>query len=120
MPQSSSSTTNASSQHAAPNPPQKYIELRSKQGGLLIKFSHDPHAPTDFKRRKHALSQKNQRDRLKVAFDQMAQVLHTSGVSSGRKGGLCTKVELLETAVEYIQHLQNEIRAHRDNELREG
>ncbi|KAB8223827.1 hypothetical protein BDV33DRAFT_166541 [Aspergillus novoparasiticus] len=103
----------------APNaaPQQKYIELRPKDGGVLIKI---PNSHSDFKRRKHAISQKNQRDRLKIAFDQMARVLSTSGIDRGRKRGLCTKVDLIETAVEYIQHLQAELSEHRNDKLSEG
>ncbi|KAB8269935.1 hypothetical protein BDV30DRAFT_241945 [Aspergillus minisclerotigenes] len=116
MPQSASSR--------APNaaPQQKYIELRPKDesssslGGVLIKI---PNTHSDFKRRKHAVSQKNQRDRLKIAFDQMAHVLSISGMDRGRKRGLFTKVELLETAVEYIQYLQTELSEHRNDKLSE-
>ncbi|KAE8164661.1 hypothetical protein BDV40DRAFT_298226 [Aspergillus tamarii] len=118
MPQSSSSRApNAAPQHPPSNPSQKYIELRPKDGGLLIKI---PNSHSDLKRRKHAISQKNQRDRLKIAFDQMAHVLSASGVDNGRKRGLCTKVELIETAVEYIQHLQTELSEHRNDKLSEG
>ncbi|KAB8255833.1 hypothetical protein BDV32DRAFT_153863 [Aspergillus pseudonomiae] len=111
MPQSTSSRApNAAAQRPPSSPPQKYLELRPKDGRFLIKI---PNSHSDFKRRKHALSQKNQRDRLKIAFDQMAHVLSASGVDGGRKRGLCTKVELIETAVEYIQHLQTKLSEHR-------
>ncbi|KAE8384903.1 hypothetical protein BDV23DRAFT_165999 [Aspergillus alliaceus] len=118
MPQPTSARApNGLSQRPPPKNSQKYIHLRPKEGALLIKL---PNSYSDFKRRKHALSEKNQRDRLKTAFDQMAHVLRTSGVGNGQKGGLCTKVDLLETAVGYIQHLQSEINGHKNHKISEG
>ncbi|KAE8374471.1 hypothetical protein BDV26DRAFT_295972 [Aspergillus bertholletiae] len=118
MPQSTSARApTAASRHPPRNHSQKYIELRPKEGGLLIKI---PKSHSDFKRQKHALSQKNQRDRLKTAFDQMAHVLSTSGVDNGRKRGLYTKVDLIETAVEYIQYLQTELNEGQNRKLSEG
>ncbi|GFG26575.1 hypothetical protein IFM61606_06564 [Aspergillus udagawae] len=63
------------------------------------------------------MGQKNQRDRLKAALEQMARVLHAGGVRSGPRGPSGTKlqVELIETAVEYIQSLEKEVKTLRSS-----
>ncbi|KAH8425776.1 uncharacterized protein LDX57_003520 [Aspergillus melleus] len=90
----------------------RYVQLRPKEGRLLITFPDGTSGSGDFRRKKHAQSQKNQRDRLKGAFEQMAQVLRDGGVDHAGKGATkvsARNVELLEAAVEYIQQLQRGI-----------
>ncbi|RHZ48252.1 hypothetical protein CDV55_100710 [Aspergillus turcosus] len=113
-PPSSFSTT-------AARPPPRFIELRPKGEGVLITFPEGGTAQVDSRRKRHAISQKNQRDRLKAALEQMARVLHAGGLGSGSSAGSGlrgpsgTKVELIETAVEYIQSLEKEVKMLRSS-----
>ncbi|GIK05203.1 hypothetical protein Aspvir_009307 [Aspergillus viridinutans] len=97
----------------AARPPPRFIELRPKGEGVLITFPEGASGQVDSRRKRHAISQKNQRDRLKAALEQMARVLHAGGVGSGPRGLSGTKVELIETAVEYIQSLEKEVKTLR-------
>ncbi|KAF4770613.1 hypothetical protein HAV15_013166 [Penicillium sp. str.  len=67
---------------------------------------------TENRRRQHADAQKCQRDRMKAALGQIERTMRIGGTGNEGMGG--TKAELLETAVEYIQHLQKQV-----EELRE-
>ncbi|KAF7117626.1 hypothetical protein CNMCM5793_006718 [Aspergillus hiratsukae] len=125
-PPSSYSTT-------AARPPPRFIELRPKGEGVLITFPEGAAAQVDSRRKRHAISQKNQRDRLKAALELMARVLHAGGVASGSgsgsgpRGPSGTKVrataldswhlrvELIESAVEYIQSLEKEVKMLRSS-----
>ncbi|GFF52836.1 hypothetical protein IFM51744_07947 [Aspergillus udagawae] len=99
----------------AARPPPRFIKLRPKGEGVLITFPEGASGQVDSRRKRHAISQKNQRDRLKAALEQMAGVLHAGGVGSGPRGSSGTKVELIETAVEYIQSLEKEVKALRSS-----
>ncbi|KAF4218285.1 hypothetical protein CNMCM8980_005465 [Aspergillus fumigatiaffinis] len=99
----------------AARPPPLFIELRPKGEGVLITFPEGTSGQVDSRRKRHAISQKNQRDRLKAALEQMARVLHAGGVGSGPRGLSGTKVELIETAVEYIQSLEKEVKTLRSS-----
>ncbi|RHZ47224.1 uncharacterized protein CDV56_102768 [Aspergillus thermomutatus] len=119
---------------SAARPPPRYIELRPKGEGVLITFPEGASGQVDSRRKRHALSQKNQRDRLKAALEQMARVLHAGGVGSVFFMGLLSaetraagsgmvadgvestlQVELIETAVEYIQSLEKEVKTLRSS-----
>jgi hypothetical protein len=63
--------------------------------GVLITFPEGASGQVDSRRKRHAISQKNQRDRLKAALEQMARVLHAGGVGSGPRGSSGTKVRAL-------------------------
>ncbi|KAL4869249.1 hypothetical protein BDV12DRAFT_196495 [Aspergillus spectabilis] len=80
----------------------KLIEIRPKE--LLVTRSDIP----DLKRKRHAQTQKNQRDRMKTALELMANTLVANGVEATG-----TRAELVETAVEYIMNLQQELDALR-------
>jgi hypothetical protein len=67
--------------------------LRSTEG-VLITFPEGASGQVDSRRKRHAISQKNQRDRLKAALEQMARVLHAGGVGSGPRGLSGTKVRV--------------------------
>ncbi|CAI7576795.1 unnamed protein product [Penicillium viridicatum] len=78
---------------------------------------------TETRRRQHADAQKCQRDRMKAALSQIERIMRMGGMgnegTSGTKTNVLTRnllgqAELLETAVEYIQHLQKQV-----EELRE-
>ncbi|RLL98486.1 hypothetical protein CFD26_102970 [Aspergillus turcosus] len=121
-PPSSFSTT-------AARPPPRFIELRPKGEGVLITFPEGGAPQVDSRRKRHAISQKNQRDRLKAALEQMARVLHAGGLGSGSSAGSglrgpsgtkvrglnSYRVELIETAVEYIQSLEKEVKMLRSS-----
>ncbi|GFF58499.1 hypothetical protein IFM46972_11123 [Aspergillus udagawae] len=79
----------------AARPPPRFIELRPKGEGVLITFPEGASGQVDSRRKRHAISQKNQRDRLKAALEQMARVLHAGGVGSGPRGPSGTKVRVL-------------------------
>ncbi|KAH1492735.1 hypothetical protein KXV95_001405 [Aspergillus fumigatus] len=99
----------------ATRPPPRFIELRPKGEGVLITFPEGASGQVDSRRKRHAISQKNQRDRLKAALEQMARVLHAGGVGSGPRRSSGTRVELIETAVEYIQRLEKEVKTLRSS-----
>ncbi|KAL4805407.1 hypothetical protein BDV18DRAFT_161061 [Aspergillus unguis] len=82
-------------------PVPKLIELRPK--GTLVR----PASPTDSKRKAHAQAQKQNRDRMKAALDRIAQMLEAGGGVHAFGGG--TKAELVEAAIEYIEHLQGQL-----------
>ncbi|PLB43981.1 hypothetical protein P170DRAFT_66866 [Aspergillus steynii IBT 23096] len=94
-------TTMAPTSSSPPNP-KRYVQLRPKEGRLLITFPDGTSGPGDFRRKKHAQSQKNQRDRLKGAFEQMAQVLRDGGVDHAGKGA--TKVRAGDVALAHRKH----------------
>ncbi|BCS24198.1 uncharacterized protein APUU_40642S [Aspergillus puulaauensis] len=75
----------------------KLIEIRPKE--LLV----SP-ARIDPKRKRHAQTQKNQRDRMKAALELMARTLEARGVDTAG-----TRAEVVEAAVEYILSLQTEM-----------
>ncbi|KAL4796616.1 hypothetical protein BDV19DRAFT_360677 [Aspergillus venezuelensis] len=58
------------------SPSKKLIEIRPKE--LLTSLSYPP----SLKRKRHAESQKNQRDRMKAALELMASTLEAGGVST--------------------------------------
>ncbi|KAJ5474775.1 hypothetical protein N7475_004341 [Penicillium sp. IBT 31633x] len=91
------------------NRQRKLVEIRPK-GSVDILAVPDS---AKCRKRQHADAQKFQRDRMKVALDQMAQIMRVGGV--GDEGTSGTKAELLETAVAYIQLLQGQV-----EELRES
>ncbi|KAH2125225.1 hypothetical protein KXW75_005654 [Aspergillus fumigatus] len=99
----------------AARPPPRFIELRPKGEGVLITFPEGASGQVDSRRKRHAISQKNQRDRLKAALEQMARVLHAGGVGSGPRRSSGTRVELIETAVEYIRRLEKEVKTLRSS-----
>ncbi|KAE8165064.1 hypothetical protein BDV40DRAFT_297915 [Aspergillus tamarii] len=91
------------------NRQQKLVEIRPKGSVDILTVPNSAKC----RKRQHADAQKCQRDRMNVALDQMARILKIGGVWDEGTSG--TKAKLLETAVEYIQHLQNQV-----EELRES
>ncbi|KAJ5863261.1 hypothetical protein N7455_007329 [Penicillium solitum] len=91
------------------NRKRQLVEIRPKGGSLLIMTNPNS---TENRRRQHADAQKCQRDRMKAALGQIERTMRIGGTGNEGMGG--TKAELLETAVEYIQHLQKQV-----EELRE-
>ncbi|EDP53348.1 hypothetical protein AFUB_045230 [Aspergillus fumigatus A1163] len=85
----------------ATRPPPRFIELRPKGEGVLITFPEGASGQVDSRRKRHAISQKNQRDRLKAALEQMARVLHAGGVGSGPRRSSGTRGLLSTEAGEY-------------------
>jgi hypothetical protein len=69
---------------------------------VLITFPEGASGQVDSRRKRHAISQKNQRDRLKAALEQMARVLHAGGVGSGPRGLSGTKVRMFELLQELL------------------
>ncbi|KAJ5490399.1 hypothetical protein N7453_011224 [Penicillium expansum] len=78
---------------------------------------------TEARRRQHADAQKSQRDRMKAALGQMERIMRMGGAGNERTIGTKTNVltrnllgqaELLETTVEYIQHLQKQVKELRE------
>ncbi|KAL3456024.1 hypothetical protein BJX64DRAFT_297085 [Aspergillus heterothallicus] len=105
-------TPTGSAQHRMPYPriqKRRLIEIRPK-GAILSVAREDS---TESRRRQHADAQKSQRDRMKAALDQIARMMEVGGVDE--KGLSGTKAMLLETAVEYIRYLQEQV-----EELRES
>ncbi|KNG91177.1 hypothetical protein ANOM_000558 [Aspergillus nomiae NRRL 13137] len=90
---------------------QKLVEIRPKGPGSANILAVSNSAKC--RKRQHADAQKCQRDRMKVALDRMARIMRIGGV--GDEGTSGTKARLLETAVEYIQRLQDQV-----EELRES
>ncbi|KAL3488956.1 hypothetical protein BJX62DRAFT_239540 [Aspergillus germanicus] len=82
----------------------KLIEIRPKE--III---HTHTSPLDHKRKRHAQTQKHQRDRMKAALEVLANTLEARGV-----GATGTKAEVVELAVEYILGLQREVEGLRD------
>ncbi|KAL3474750.1 hypothetical protein BJX99DRAFT_174466 [Aspergillus californicus] len=78
----------------------KPIYIRPKE---IILFSEGPNIP-DLKRKRHAQTQKHQRDRMKAALDLMANTLEARGV-----GTTGSRAEVVEAAVEHILSLQAEL-----------
>ncbi|KAL4968132.1 uncharacterized protein BDV14DRAFT_168328 [Aspergillus stella-maris] len=74
------------------------IQIRPKK--LLTSLSYPP----SLKRKRHAESQKHQRDRMKAALKLMARTLEARGVNPPE-----TRAEIVETAVEYILDLQRQL-----------
>ncbi|KAJ9486607.1 hypothetical protein VN97_g6720 [Penicillium thymicola] len=91
------------------NRKRQLVEIRPKGGSLLIMTNP---ISTETRRRQHADAQKCQRDRMKAALGQIERIMRIGGTGNKEMSG--TKAELLETAVEYIQHLQKQV-----EELRE-
>ncbi|KAL5363252.1 hypothetical protein BJX96DRAFT_114512 [Aspergillus floccosus] len=85
------------------------VEIRPKGSLATMAISNS----VKCRKRQHADAQKCQRDRMKVALDQIARVMKTGGV--GDELTSVTKAKLLETAVEYIQHLQDEVKELRES-----
>lgn len=52
--------------------------------GTVLVVASD--SPTEFKRKQHAQAQKQQRDRLKTALDQIAGIMEGRGVQTGTGG----------------------------------
>ncbi|KAE8344838.1 hypothetical protein BDV24DRAFT_160141 [Aspergillus arachidicola] len=92
------------------NRQQKLVEIRPKEAGSVDILAVPNSAKC--RKRQHADAQKCQRDRMKVALDQMARIMKMGGV--GDEGTNGTKAKLLETAVEYIQYLQGQVEELRD------
>ncbi|KAL2857080.1 hypothetical protein BJY01DRAFT_242484 [Aspergillus pseudoustus] len=88
----------------------KHIEIRPKE---VILLSHP--SPLDHKRKRHAQTQKHQRDRMKAALEELANTLGSQGV-----GATGTRAEVVEMAVEYILGLQREIEGLRDRDRSES
>ncbi|KAL4878818.1 hypothetical protein BJY04DRAFT_220881 [Aspergillus karnatakaensis] len=82
--------------------PKRLLEIRPKE--LLVARSDMP----DLKRKRHAQTQKNQRDRMKAALELLANTLVASGVETTG-----TKAEVAEAAVQHIRYLQRELNALR-------
>ncbi|KAL2848787.1 hypothetical protein BJX68DRAFT_255806 [Aspergillus pseudodeflectus] len=104
--------TPTSSAHRTPYPrihKRKFVEIRPK--GAVVSVAREN--STESRRRQHADAQKCQRDRMKAALDQIARIMEMGGVDE--KGLSGTKAMLLETAVEYIRYLQEQV-----EELRES
>ncbi|CEL07704.1 hypothetical protein ASPCAL10859 [Aspergillus calidoustus] len=66
---------------------------------------------TESRRKRHAVTQKEQRDRINVALKRMAQVMESGGL----RGTSGTKADLIFSAVEYIQTLQQQVKELRRN-----
>ncbi|CEN61750.1 hypothetical protein ASPCAL08398 [Aspergillus calidoustus] len=96
------------SQNFSPSPSdtKKLIEIRPK--GILL---HSHTSPLDHKRKRHAQTQKHQRDRMKAALEVLANTLEAQGV-----GATGTRAEVVELAVEYILELQRELEGLRDRD----
>ncbi|KAL2809362.1 hypothetical protein BJX63DRAFT_405937 [Aspergillus granulosus] len=88
----------------------KHIEIRPKE---ILLLSHS--APLDHKRKRHAQTQKHQRDRMKAALEVLANTLESRGV-----GATGTRVEIVEMAVEYILNLQKELEGLRGRDRSES
>ncbi|KAL4874417.1 hypothetical protein BJY04DRAFT_225040 [Aspergillus karnatakaensis] len=79
------------------------VEIRPK-GAVVIMAGPNR---VESRRQQHAQTQKCQRDRIKAALDEMARIMKMGGVKDEGTSG--TKAQLLETAVEYIQQLQEQV-----------
>ncbi|KAL3465452.1 hypothetical protein BJX64DRAFT_252440 [Aspergillus heterothallicus] len=93
-----------------PSSSRKHIEIRPKE---ILLLSHP--APLDQKRKRHAQTQKHQRDRMKAALEVLASTLESRGV-----GTTGTRAEVVEMAVEYILGLQRELEGLRGRERSES
>ncbi|KAL2842195.1 hypothetical protein BJY01DRAFT_249238 [Aspergillus pseudoustus] len=94
-------------------PRQTLSKRRSQHMGCSLANQTAPTTTLEVRRQQHADAQKYQRDRMKAALDRMARLMEMGGVAGEGTGG--TKAQLLEAAVEYMQHLQGQV-----EELRAG